>query len=706
MMARRDDLARLTPEALAQLANLGLVKRAQRELAAGYRPEIEIDADGRLRACFPDQVSTEFAPGAGLADARCSCGAALCRHRIAVVLQHADSAAAQEPAIGASAPTPPVLPFAELTREHVQAQCSAAVWVLVERELAAGLRVEVDCLPSADGRNQVHTARLPHATARYYAGADLAFARCDCTARQRCEHVALGALALIAAGEVGEARREVELGVVGRGSLGQTLDSGAVRALLRALLAQGLAHGAAERAETAAALSDAAATGRTLGATWLSLCLDDLEQWLDAWQRRSARFALLDGVALLGELALRLGAAASGRGRLSPRAVLGIGEPIESALDRLTLVSLGLRVSADGNTRRASLAVVDTDTQTLLCLQKTWQQPADRRLDELALLDQQRIGGNLRLARLAVGSLVTTSAKRRANGELRLGQSSAGKASVGAQNGDWSRLAPPLLLGSQAAYLRQQRHAPPRALAPRSVLPGFHVLRVQSVQALGFDPARQRLHAQLLDADEAPWLLERDHAAATPGALDAIAAVLQRAEDAAAPLYVAGRVQRSAHGLRIEPWALSLGGVVVPDASPPTGALAALPLLAADEAADDPLRAFIAALDELLGCTLREGLLRRSGLDAQLARLCANARELGLDDCTAPLAALKQQVMDVQAGTGAALEAALDSVLALAGWSLLAQHAIADIDDDEAGHDDTGPEHDTDAKQGGDDAAV
>ena len=120
MSARRDDLARLTPEALAQLANLGLVKRAQRELAAGYRPDITIDADGRLCAQFPDQVTTEFAPGAGLADARCSCGAALCRHRIAVVLQHADSAAAKQPAADASAPPPPALPFARACAGAVQ----------------------------------------------------------------------------------------------------------------------------------------------------------------------------------------------------------------------------------------------------------------------------------------------------------------------------------------------------------------------------------------------------------------------------------------------------------------------------------------------------------------------------------------------------------------------------------------------------------
>ena len=31
--------------------------------------------DGSLAGAFPDQVRTEFAPGAGLKEARCSCGA-------------------------------------------------------------------------------------------------------------------------------------------------------------------------------------------------------------------------------------------------------------------------------------------------------------------------------------------------------------------------------------------------------------------------------------------------------------------------------------------------------------------------------------------------------------------------------------------------------------------------------------------------------
>ena len=102
-MAERpnDPLLRLTVEALTQLTNVGLVKRAQREVEAGTLPTITRADDGSLQAEFTDSVRTVFAPGAGVADARCSCGAALCRHRLIVVLAWqrlaADSAPAAEP---------------------------------------------------------------------------------------------------------------------------------------------------------------------------------------------------------------------------------------------------------------------------------------------------------------------------------------------------------------------------------------------------------------------------------------------------------------------------------------------------------------------------------------------------------------------------------------------------------------------------------
>jgi hypothetical protein len=697
MSAQRKDLAQLTPEALAQLANLGLVKRAQKELAGGYVPNIRIEVDGHLHAEFPDQVRTEFAPGAGLKDARCSCGAPLCRHRIAVVLQHAATAADAD-----AAELPAAADFSSLDLAQVQAQTAASLWPRVERELRQGVRIELERSLASDQRSLIHSARLPQATVRFYAGADLAFARCDCTAQSRCEHIALGALALAQAGPLGDARRAIELGGTPRTQTAE-LSTEPYLPLLRLLLQDGLAHGAAERAETAAALSAALAASRALAATWLTLCLEALELWLDGYRQRSARFALSEGLQLLRELSLRLGAATATAGELSARSVLGIGEAMESPLDRLSLISLGLRVQADGPHRRATLAVVDCDTQTLLSLHKTWQRPADSTHGELALLDQQRVAGSLRLARLAAGTLVTTTARRRANGELKLGQSFAGKASIGAQNGDWSRVLAPLRIDSQAEYLRQQQLAPPQALAARTALPNFHVLQVAQVAEIGFDPGQQCLHAVLIDPSGAAWTLQREHAAANPGALDAIARVLlARADTTAstAPLYVAGTVQREAGSLCIEPWALSAGGVVVPDASAADGALAGVRLSAAARTANDPLAAFLQALDDALCEALRDGLARRSGLLDRLTDLIERSRELGLHananaaatSVTARLEALRGHSAQLQGGSREALQPAVDALLQLASWSALAQHALAALDFDDANADEPMPD--------------
>jgi hypothetical protein len=693
MNTRRADLLRLTPDALAQLANVGLVKRAQRELAAGYVPELALADDGRLTGEFPDQVRTEFAPGAGLREARCSCGAALCRHRIAVVLHYAAQQGTGGEADGdgaSAAASGPVPDFASLTIEAVRAQTAASLWPAIERELASGLRIEVERSSGADGRGVVHTARLPHATARFYAGADLAFARCDCAAQTRCAHIALGALALMRAGTLDDARVGIDLGAAPGAGAAAGFSPEPYRALLRRLLERGLARGSAADPATAAALTAALAASRALAATWLTLCLEAIEQWLDAYQRRSARFAYADGVALLTELAMRVAAAERGGGALSPRSVLGIGEAMESALDRLTLVSLGLRIEADGDLRRATLAVVDGDTQTLLSLGKQWQRDAGSKESELALLDRQRVATSLRLGRLATGSLVTTTAKRRANGELRLGQSFAGKASIGAQNGDWSRLSAPLLIDTRRDYFRRQRLAPPAMLDARTALPGFHVLRVRAVADLAYDPARQCLHAVLVDADDEPWSLQRHYAAATPGALDAIAGLLSRAVPDTQPLYVAGRVQRGAHGLVIDPWALSAGGVVVPDVAPPDGALAGVRLADAMMPGDDALSVFLGQLDECLCDLLRDGLTQRGNAITRIDDLVARSRTLGLDGgdddgrCVSRrLASLRVALNALQAGEREPLDAAVADIVEIALWGGLARHAVASMDNGE-----------------------
>ena len=94
-MSRRDDLLHLSPEALTQIANAGLVKRALRELAADYRPRITVDEAGLLDAQFSDGVQTRWPPGVPIQQAQCSCGAAaVCRHRIIAALAYREDAAA------------------------------------------------------------------------------------------------------------------------------------------------------------------------------------------------------------------------------------------------------------------------------------------------------------------------------------------------------------------------------------------------------------------------------------------------------------------------------------------------------------------------------------------------------------------------------------------------------------------------------------
>ena len=59
-MARADLLA-LTDDGLTQLSNAGLVKRAQRELAAGTHPVLMELEDGTIEARFADGTLTRLA---------------------------------------------------------------------------------------------------------------------------------------------------------------------------------------------------------------------------------------------------------------------------------------------------------------------------------------------------------------------------------------------------------------------------------------------------------------------------------------------------------------------------------------------------------------------------------------------------------------------------------------------------------------------
>src|SRR5262245_30567199 len=87
----RADLVALTPESIAALANMGLVKRAAREIAAGEGPKLGEAKDGTVTGTFKDGVVAKLIPGKTLKDTPCTCGAVTtCRHRVAVALAYRD----------------------------------------------------------------------------------------------------------------------------------------------------------------------------------------------------------------------------------------------------------------------------------------------------------------------------------------------------------------------------------------------------------------------------------------------------------------------------------------------------------------------------------------------------------------------------------------------------------------------------------------
>ena len=589
-MTPSDPLLRLTLEALTQLTNVGLVKRAQREVEAGTLPTLTRAEDGSLQGEFGDGVRTVFAPGAGVADARCSCGAALCRHRLIVVLawqrQAADSAPAAAPLRSPGA----------IDDDALKAWAGPTAWAQAERLRAAGLLVDVRrALPD----DPVPTALLPQATVRFHGGDDPGAAQSDAAISDHRACVVIGVWAFrVADGESpGSPQTRVQFGA-------RTVATAAIETPLARLIAGLIQHGLANgSARHAPALTDALEAAKRLGATWLQLALQELELWLAAFDARSARFHVGDGVALLSELGARM-RATRGSGELAAQHALGVGERLETPLARVRLRALGLRIEADGDQRVARVALHDPDTSARIAWRCSWDNAGLGGSATVTRSQQARVSNSGRLAELAHGQLVTVSAHRRADGELRLGTGHGGRTSLLGQSADWSELPPALVVTRLADWRTARAHLPPALLRPRHALAEHMVFAPTAIDGVGFDPATQSVHALLTDADGESLLLTRAWESAAPGALDALARTLT----ASAPLRHVAGVLRETGGLpELDPWALSDGAQLsIPDLAMPDGAVRNLPI-GAMPAVGDPLTQALARAEDWLAGRLLAG---------------------------------------------------------------------------------------------------
>ena len=575
MSRGRADLLALTPEAVASLANLGLVKRAQREIAEGLGPALEEDDAGLLTGTFPDGVVTRLPPGAGLRAATCSCGAvAICRHRVAVVLAypawHAGRAQAPAAEVASAAWSP-----AEITDADLEQALHKRVLARARALVRGGVVVEV----SAPRGEASPVAKLPTCSVRFLVPRDLAYARCDCAQATACEHVALAVWAFREAersGLLGDGATAVELG--GRQAstsadpdrqlearerihapAGSSLEP--AMQLAKMVLSTGVIH-----LDDALAPRFALARGALDRArlTWPAMVLDDLEEALTAYRSRSARYRAGQVAALLCELEARRRASHT-PGAVPRAAVLGSEVARETLLDHLRLVSLGARTSADDRERAAEVFLADADSGLTLVLRRSWSYGEGETPDEGADLGRRNIASRMPLGVVARGQLVSRAVKRRANLEMVVGTSRGGQTSITPQTGDWSRLPRGLVWTSFTELEAAIRARPPRLLRPRVLADSVHVIAVARVAGVIYAPGQQAIVVDLRDGDDRKMILVRRHHRAGPHALDAIAVAAQSGR----LRFVAGDVRAAGGTLLVDPIGLVAESLVVPDLEGP-----------------------------------------------------------------------------------------------------------------------------------------
>ncbi|EPX60158.1 hypothetical protein D187_002244 [Cystobacter fuscus DSM 2262] len=650
----RADLLALTPQAIASLSNLGLVKRAQKDLEEGKGPRLEELADGTVVGTFEDGVVARLVPGKAFKNGPCTCNAAtVCRHRVATALAYpafiATSAAPPPAEVKAEAPwSPGMVDDAELAR------------VLPRRALerAEGFRKRGYLAQVRRGTfegEDIPSVALATCTVRFLVPRDLSYARCDCSLGTGCEHLPLAIWAFRAADEKDPTRREVSVEVA-RGAVTTTVGGAALDTagdLVRFLLLEGVQH-ASQGLAGRFAVARAGLEGARM--TWPLLALEELEELLGAYVSRAARYDAPRFTAVLTEFFARMRASRT-PGPVPPRAVLGMDEAPETKLDYVRLVSLGIRLFAEGRERRAEVVLADPDTAGLLVVRRAFTYAEDQTPEDGAQLGRRQGAPRTTLEALAHGQVVASGATRRTNRLILFSTQGLQRTSVTPQSGDWSLLPEPLLVKDVRALESAWRARPPRFLRPRLLAENVHAFAISRVGEVTYAPGAQEVHAELEDSRGHGFRVELSHRSVAPGALDALAGALTGGHGT--PRYVSGEVRRTARGLVVEPMALSCEhGVVALDVQPTV--TTGRPRTAADAPALPPLAA---ALTEVEGC-LAEGV--HQGLrhvppawSTRLDTVASRARGLGLKRLAEDLGALGAALARARASGAAGDEAAL-----------------------------------------------
>jgi len=675
----RHDLLELTPEALTALANAGFVKRAQKDLAAGQLPRLEVSDDGAVTAHFDDGVRTHLAPGRTLRDASCTCQASgMCRHRVLLVLTYQSQHASTAPETDLAAQPESFWSPAEFDDAALAASFAPAV--LTQAERLASERPVVTLQPARAG--QPPAAQLPMSSVRFFSRSGLVHARCDCRQGSGCAHVVLAVWAFREAARLGRDASGGSVEVPPRASAAQDVavsllhsaPAQAAQAQIEAFMQSLWLDGSSQPlAHLAARMEALRAQVLALGWNWVVDALDELWLLLQAQQARSSRFDAQRLLSVVTELWARLhaashaqhGAAHAARPLLQPSQILGLGVKGEVELDHLKLVSLGAVLWSDETHEGADVLLADPDTQTVSVLAREWPRPEGAAPLGQALAGRRVAGHPLR--QLACGQVITKTARRRANGRIDIAANARQTGVMPLSPTAWDALQAPLRQTSVKALIDQLRSAPPDFVLPRQAANGaaadagghLHVVSLNEARVLHshWDAAAQVLHAAIASGaptdpsagpgpdDDPPLFLALPHRTASAHAVDALARAL--AGEWGPLRALAGTVQLQGGRAVMHPLALltTQRGVVL---QVETSAPQPLAMQAGHE--EPPALARVATdTTELLTQWLRLGLRHQGGGAA--ARTQAHTQRLqqaGLRQCARLLGSVQERLRSEQ----------------------------------------------------------
>jgi hypothetical protein len=601
----RHDLLALTTDALAALANRGLVKRAAKDLDAGAVPEVALADDGTLTAVFPDGAEAVLPASGGLETATCTCGATgKCRHRVGAVLAYQQQTPATEPADPGidpgteTAPEPaadPIASPAAITDEALRETLGHHALKAAEQTRRAGYTARL----TWPGPDRPAAAELPAATVTFLVPG-LGYVHTDATGPARDTAIVLAVWAFRAAlgntapdsttmdgATLGGAAPEGTTTVsVGGGTDGPDVALDQALTLAERVLLDG-AVGA--DGVLRAALQRESKTLTRRRAHWPAGVVDDLIEQLERYEDRSAAYDPQRLAALLAELPARARAArrrseAPSNGTPATQ-VLGSEEAAATPLTLVRLTGLGARVATAGDTRTLEIYLAQPETGMVLAVQRDWPVPEDGTLTG-AEIAAKRLAG-CKIGALAAGNTVTEAASRTAARALKLGTGRLAKTQVLPLGLAWNDLPDSLRAADLDALAEELAARPPALVRPRVAAESLRVIAVDDVELLGYDPASQCLEARVSAPKGGTAILRVPHRAAAPGALEAAENALRKGVAS-----VAGHVHRHRGVLIVEPTALlTEDGPVVPDFAPgdDTAELAAV----GATAATDPVAAAV-----------------------------------------------------------------------------------------------------------------